>query len=356
MFIRSVKIFVGLTLLLSVGFIPTPSVSAAGTTSIHIVKYAADGVTVLNERTIDYTEMQSELPVQGDGTTTYYHQGPSFDEDNLWDPDETENLKTKGAPRGTDLKDLCDLVGGMSAGDTVRVTAIDGFSKTFDYANVYNPYPRQGKIVVTWYSDKDGYVPTWGDGMLLVFFAETPNDAGQYVFGNEDMRQTLPENRWHYFDIYPSTNGFSIKNIDRIAIFSSATTDDEDPPERERAELDVSATVVLPEMGISLSRSAVDYGEVEPGGHSPVVEVGIANTGTRGVSVTLEVQGSDMTAQEFYERSLYVDGAAYASSTAIATLGRAQYRSVDTQLIVPRGWDEEGRQDAVFIFWAEATD
>ena len=191
--------------------------------------------------------------------------------------------------------------------------------------------------------------------MLLVFFAETPNAAGQYVFGNEDMRQTLPENRWHYFDIYPSTNGFTIKNIDRIAIFSTAA-DDEAPPERERAELDVSATVVLPEVGISLSKSAVDYGEVEPGESSPVVNVGITNIGTRDVSVTLEVQGSDEIAQQFYERSLYVNGAAYAASIAIATIGRAQSRSVDTQLRVPRDWHEEGRQDAVFVFWAEATD
>jgi hypothetical protein len=175
------------------------------------------------------------------------------------------------------------------------------------------------------------------------------------VFGNEDMRRTLPENRWHYFDIYPSTNGFSVKNIDEIAVFSAAT-DDPDPSDRARAELDVSATVVLPEVGISLNRSAVDYGEIEPGGSSPVVDVGIANIGTRDVLVTLEVQGSDDVAQDFYEESLYVDGAAYINSPTIGTIRRAQSRSMDTQLRVPRDWDEEGRQEAMFVFWAEATD
>jgi len=355
MSIRSLRILLGLVLLFSLALVPASPVVAAGTTSLRIVKYAADGITVLSERTLDYTEMESELPVQGDGTTTYYHQGPSFDEGNLWDPDETQNLKTKGAPKGTDLKDLCELVGGMSSGDTVRVTAVDGFNKTFDYANVYDPPPRQGKIVITWYSDRDGYVPTWGDGMLLVFFAETPNDLGQYVFGNEDMRRTLPENRWHYFDIYPSTNGFSVKNIDEIAIFS-AVTHDPDPSDRARAELDVSANVVLPEVGLSLNRSAVDYGDVEPGGSSPVVDVGIANIGTRDVLVTLEVQGDDDIAQEFYDQSLYVDGTAYVNNPTIGTIRRAQSRSVDTQLRVPRDWDEEGRQEAVFVFWAEAMD
>lgn len=352
--IKAARIFVGLILLLSVGLSPASTVRAAGTTSIHVVKYASDGVTVLDERMIDYTEMQSLLPVQGDGIRTYYHQGPTFEENNLWDPNETLNLKAKGALQGTDLKDLCELVGGMSVGDTVRVTAADGFNKTFDYANVYNPAPRQGKLVVTWYSDSGGYVPTWGDGMMLAFFAGTTNPDGLYVFGNEDMRQTLPENRWHYFDIYPSSNGFTVKNIDRIAIFSTAAGAGQ---ERERAELNVSATVVLPEVGISLSRSAIDYGEVEPGQHSPVVDVGISNTGSRRVSVTLEVQGNDQVAQRFYEQSLYIDGVAYAgSSAAIATIERDLTKSLSTQLRVPLDWHEEGRQHALFVFWAEAVD
>ncbi len=351
--IRSARIFTALALLLSGVFIPVAPALAAGTSSVRVVRYAADGVTVLEERTIDYTEMESQLPVQGDGSTTYYHQGPTFDDDDLWDLGETQNLKSKGAPKGTDLKDLCELVGGMSAGDTVRVTAIDGFSKTFDYENVYDPTARQGKIVVTWYSDRDGYVPTWSDGMLLVFFAETTNADGQHVFGNEDMRQTLPEDRWHYFDVYPSTNGYSIKNIDEIAISS---TDEGEAPGQQSAALNVSATVVLPEVGISLSRSSIDYGEVEPGGRSPIVGVAIANTGTRDVSVTLEVQGSDGVAQEFYQRSLYVDGSAYDRSATIAAVERAQSESVDTQLRVPLNWDSEGRQDAVFVFWAEAVD
>jgi len=354
MFIKSARVFVGLILLLSVGIIPTFTVRAAGTTSIHIVKYANDGITVLDERTIDYEEMQSLLPVQGDGTRTYYHQGPTFDTDNLWDPSETVNLKTKGALKGTDLKDLCELVGGMSADDTVKVIASDGFNKTFDYANVYNPAPRQGKIVVAWYSDMDGYVPTWGDGMMLTLFAETTNSAGQYVFGNEDMRQTLPENRWHYFDIYPSSNGFTVKNIDEIAIFSTAAGESQ---ERERAELNVSATVVFPEVGISLSRSSINYGEIEPGERSPVVVVGINNTGTRRASVTLEVQGNSQVAQEFYERSLYIDGVAYAGrSAAIATIEQELTKNLTTQLRVPSDWDEGGRQDALFVFWAEAVD
>ena len=65
------------------------TVAAAGTTSLHIVKYAADGVTVENETTVDYAWLEANLPVQGDGATHYYTQGPTFDPGNLWDPDET---------------------------------------------------------------------------------------------------------------------------------------------------------------------------------------------------------------------------------------------------------------------------
>jgi len=353
MSMRSLRIAIGLVLLLSIGLIPAVLVRAAGTTTIQVVKYASDGATVLNERTISHTEMQSQLPVQGDGTTTYYHQGPSFDANNLWDTGETLNLKIKGALKGTDLKDLCELVGGMSPGDTVKVMAVDGFAKTFDYDTVYNPSPRQGRVVVSWHSDSDGEVPTWGDGMMLAFFAETTNPDGLHVFGNEDMHQALPENRWHYYDIYPSSNGFTIKNIDRIAVFSTSSGE---AVERQHADLHVSATVVLPQVGISLSRSSVDYGEIEPGEDSPVVGVDIANTGTRKVSVTLEVQGNDQVAQSFYERSLYIDGAGYSASAVIAMIEEAQTEGVDMQLKVPLDWDEEGRQDALFVFWAEAAD
>ncbi|NLE76870.1 MAG: hypothetical protein GX605_08980 [Chloroflexi bacterium] len=353
MFSRWVRTVLGLALLLSIGIVPAPSVLAEGTTSIRVVKYANDGVTVVSERTMDYTEMQSSLPVQGDGSRTYYHQGPTFDPANLWDPSETVNLKIKGALKGTNLKDLCGLVGGMASGDTVRVMAADGFSKTFDYANVYHPSARQGKIVVAWFSDRDGTVPTWGDGMMLAFFPETVNASGQYVFGNEDMRQTLPENRWHYFDVYPSSNGLTIKNIAEVAIFA---TGDGPAVEPQRAEMSVSATVIMPEVGIFLSRSAVDYGEVEPGGTSPMVNVDIANTGTRDVSVSLEIDGQTEAAQRFYEESLYIDGVAYAEGASIARIQKGQMRALGTQLKVPTGWNQVGRQDALFIFWAEAAD
>jgi hypothetical protein len=84
---------------------------------------------------------------------------------------------------------------------------------------VYDPEPEQGKMVVCWWKDGDE-VPTYDDGMQLVFFAETTNGADQYVFGNWDMHETLPEANHHYFGDYPSSNGLSVKYIDRINVYS----------------------------------------------------------------------------------------------------------------------------------------
>jgi hypothetical protein len=201
------------------GVLMATTALADGTQSLTVTKYDSDGTTILSQTTIDYLTMEATLPVQGDGITHYYMQGISSDPGNLWDPTETINLKDKGILKGTDVKDLCDLVGGMNAGDEVQIKAADGFNKQFQYEDIYNPEPEQGKLVICWWEDGD-YVPTYDDGMQSVFFAETTNGAGDYVFGNWDMHECLPEENWHYFDIYPSSTGLSVKNVAEINIFT----------------------------------------------------------------------------------------------------------------------------------------
>ena len=70
------------------------SPSLAATTRIHIVKYASDGTTILGEKNLTYQEMRDTLPVQGDGSTHYYHQGPVFADD----PDEAVEQHSVGIP------------------------------------------------------------------------------------------------------------------------------------------------------------------------------------------------------------------------------------------------------------------
>jgi DMSO/TMAO reductase YedYZ molybdopterin-dependent catalytic subunit len=206
---------------------PTAALAAdpPPTTSITVTKYAADGTTVLDRKILGLADLQA-MNVQGDGITHYYTQGPTFDPDNLWDPAETENLKDKGAVRGTDVKDLCNLVGGAVSGDIVKIKGSDGYNDRFRYEDIYNPEPAQGKFVICW--EQNGVtVPSYLEGMQLVFFSQTTNAAGRYVFGHEDMRNTLPAANWHYnWDDgiqYPSANGLSIKWISQISIFSNPT-------------------------------------------------------------------------------------------------------------------------------------
>ena len=42
-----------------------------------------------------------------------------------WNPDEDTTVEEKdnGAVKGTNLKDICDLVGGMNAGETLKLQA-----------------------------------------------------------------------------------------------------------------------------------------------------------------------------------------------------------------------------------------
>ncbi len=205
-----------LAVLLCIVIISSAVPAMAATTEVNITKYASDDTTILNETRVNYTWMEANLAVQGNGATEYSHQGPIFEGDR-WDPDETLNLKSKGLVKGTDVRDLCELVGGMSPSDEIKIIASDGFSERFGYENVYLPQSRQGPMVLCWYKDGD-HVPDYGDGLQLAFFA---NDT---VFGNWDMHECMaPEYRYNYTDDdggHPSSNGLSVKYIDTIEIYS----------------------------------------------------------------------------------------------------------------------------------------
>jgi len=203
--------------------------SAAPTTELCVVKIAADGETILEETTIDYRWMEANLPVLGDGVTHYYHQGPVFEGDK-WDPNETTNFKDRGAVKGTDIRDLAELVGGAEPGDEIMIRAADGYHVEFAYQNVYEPDPHQGPMGICWYNGAEtgagerqgcGYVPDYYTGMRLVFFADDSTNAeGLHVYGNRDMHETLPESAQHFYDLYPSTGGLTVKWIDEVRVYT----------------------------------------------------------------------------------------------------------------------------------------
>lgn len=221
-----------LFILLLVCFISSIGASALPTSGLHVSVYGPDGTEPLNGTLVTCQWMEANLPVQGDGVTHYYHQGPVFVEskEGQWDQNETSNFKDMGAVKGTAVRDLCDLVGGMVQGDEVMVKAVDGYHIEIPYENIYHPEPRQGNITVCWFNGEEsavgerqgtGYPPSYHVGMRLIFLADTStNSEGKHVFGNWDMHEVMPPEKIHLFDnLYPSTGGYTVKWVDEVRIY-----------------------------------------------------------------------------------------------------------------------------------------
>ncbi|MDH7510064.1 MAG: argininosuccinate synthase [Methanolinea sp.] len=227
------------TLFLLAGILLVIYPVTASTTSLHIVELAMDGKTTLSSKDVDVAWMETNLPVYGDGVTHYYHQGPVFidnpdpakEESLRWNSLEDTNVKEKdmGAVKGTAVKDLVDLVGGMEPGDTVTLRARDGFTKTFAYRNIYQPTDRQGPMVITWYREGEGYVPNFTTGMRLVFFADTSsNPWGIHAFGNWDWHESADPQYFYYYvqggERYPTTTGLSVQQVSEIIIHKNSAS------------------------------------------------------------------------------------------------------------------------------------
>jgi hypothetical protein len=213
-----------------------PGPASAATSSVTVIKYAVDGTTVLAQTTVTYQWMRDNMPVLGDGTTHYYHQGLVFidgpdeatEQALRWNPAEDTNVQEKdmGAVKGTNVKDLCNLVGGMSDGDELKVKASDGMTKWFGYKNVYNYSTREGPMGITWYMNGNYPDTGYSDGMRLVWFANTSvNPWGIHAFGNYDWHEAADPEYWYYYvsggENYPTTTGLSVKYVSQLLIYSN---------------------------------------------------------------------------------------------------------------------------------------
>ena len=191
-------------------------------TQLRIVKYGEDNVTIIDEVTLTYQDMEEQLEVIGDGATVYKFQGVTFDPDDPWDEDgsQLDDFKIANAVKGTRISDLCSLVGGMGAGTEIVLVATDGWETKLPYSSIY-PDPsvqeRQGDAILAWYADGN-YVPDYKDGMRLFF---TPEDT---IYSQMDMRETLPEAYWHYYGadgiMYPSCAGLSAKYVTMLKVYT----------------------------------------------------------------------------------------------------------------------------------------
>ena len=207
---------------------------------LHIVKYGADGQTIVDEVWIDYTGMMQQFEVIGDGETVYSYQAVTMDPTDLWAPlDESKSgTKIANAVKGTRVADLVGLVGGMGEGTDIVFIADDGWETVLPYTTIYPTaeiYEHQGDAVLAWYADGE-YVPGYTDGMRLFFM---PEDT---IFGQWDMHESIPEGYWHYYYqsysesdpvygeyapgiLYPSCAGLSPKYVTEIKVYSAPESD-----------------------------------------------------------------------------------------------------------------------------------
>jgi PKD repeat protein len=328
-----------LALAMLVGLLPTlvvpQPVAAAATTSLTVTKYDAHGAA-LGTQTVDYLWMEANLPVQGDGAMYYYTQGPTFDAtdfNSVWNPGEDVNVGTLDrhyCPKGTDVKDLCNLVGGAGPGCTIKIKALDNFAKWFDYEDVYNPEPRQGKLVVCWYdAESGGYVPDYSAGMRLIFFADTStNPDGWHVFGDWDMHETLPESRWHYYSgQWPSSSGLSVQTVSNIDVYepnliscdaSGAGKDSFSPGE----------TVYVKGLGLAASTSYKLWIQAEPVSNNKLTIAGGEDSVLQGAQ-QLSVVSDPSAAQE----TIATDASGDFSVTAIWAIDSAADTSVKYDIV-----------------------
>lgn len=194
---------------------------------LRIIKYGADQVTVVEEMTVNHEWLEENLPVIGDGETVYRYEGITNDPDDVWGRNATYpgGFKLENAIKGTRVRDICDLVGGMGSGTEIVFVAKDGYETVLPYSSIYpDPavYSRQGEAILAWWGDGH-YVPDYKDGMRLFF---TPEDL---VYSQWDMHESLPEKYWHYYYSglvqYPSAAGLSPKYINEIRIYTLPSGD-----------------------------------------------------------------------------------------------------------------------------------
>lgn len=224
--------------------------SAALSDTITVKKLANDGVTVLNQTTVTMEYLKDNFIVYGDDSINYYYQTATYDEYDLWNPNEDVNVESgdMGTRKGTEIKDILGLVGGASSGDTIKIARYSDM--TFNYETIYNYVPRRGRITLTW--RKNGSY-SFSESPQLIFMADdSVNPWGICAFGIWDMHETLPESNWKYFyngGIYyprildPSDPGydFDMRGVRTITINSTLPP----PPVAAFSATPVSGTTPL---------------------------------------------------------------------------------------------------------------
>ena len=144
------------------------------------------------------------------------------------------NVRGVGVYTGVLISDLIELVGGMLEYDSVRITASDGYSQTFDYNKVYpnvTEWDIQGDMTLA-YGYNDTIVPDYERGYQLIFLPEdgyysnadanattdpNPSAAGPQCVGNVMEIKVL---RGLLVDVAGTIESFKLREISEMTSIS----------------------------------------------------------------------------------------------------------------------------------------
>lgn len=122
------------------------------------------------------------------------------------------NIAGEGHYRGVLVRDLLELVGGMSEGDLLIITAADGYTQEFGFLNAYPDstwLDLQGEMIVS--VELDGVMPgDWTDGPRI---AMLPDDG---LYSNSDCELTSYEGQGYW--VYESAGARWVRNTYTIAV------------------------------------------------------------------------------------------------------------------------------------------
>ena len=122
------------------------------------------------------------------------------------------NIAGQGHYKGILVRDLLELVGGMTEGDLLTVTSSDGYAQEFGYLNAYPDTSwlgLQGEMVVS--VELDGVLaPTWTEGPRI---AMLPEDG---LYSNSDCDLTSYEGQG--YSVYESAGARWVKTTFTISV------------------------------------------------------------------------------------------------------------------------------------------
>ncbi len=120
------------------------------------------------------------------------------------------NVRGTGTYTGVKISDLVDLVGGMIENDSLKITASDEYTVTFEYGKIYpdeTTLAIQGEMVLA-YEYNGTVVPDYEDGFRIAFL---PGDG---YYSNADANDTTDPN--------PSSAGTQwISNVVKLEVIEA---------------------------------------------------------------------------------------------------------------------------------------